>query len=99
MTKVVGIRFRTAGKIYYFDPKDFEMEVGSHAIVETARGVEYGTVLIAPREIADDEVVQPIKPVIRVATEEDERVVSRNKEKEKKRIKFVRKKSRSTGLR
>ena len=75
MINVIGVRFRAAGKIYYFDPKDFEMEVGSHAIVETARGVEYGTVLIAPREIADDEVVQPIKPVIRVATEEDERVV------------------------
>ena len=61
MIKVVGIRFRNAGKIYYFDPKDFEMEVGSHAIVETARGVEYGTVLIAPREVSDDQVVQPLK--------------------------------------
>ncbi len=98
MTKVVGIRFRTAGKIYYFDPKDFEMEVGSHAIVETARGVEYGTVLIAPREIADDEVVQPIKPVIRVATEEDERVVSRNKEKEKEAYKICQEKIEKHGL-
>lgn len=98
MIKVVGIRFRTAGKIYYFDPKDFEMEVGSHAIVETARGVEYGTVLIAPREIADDEVVQPIKPVIRVATEEDERVVSRNKEKEKDAYKICQEKIEKHGL-
>ena len=98
MTKVVGIRFRTAGKIYYFDPKDFEMEVGSHAIVETARGVEYGTVLIAPREIEDDEVVQTIKPVIRVATEEDERVVSRNKEKEKEAYKICQEKIEKHGL-
>ncbi|MBO5247266.1 MAG: hypothetical protein J6B28_08425 [Eubacterium sp.] len=83
MIKVVGIRFRNAGKIYYFDPKDFEMEVGSHAIVETARGIEFGTVLIAPREVADDQVVQPLKLVIRVATEEDEKTVEKNREREK----------------
>lgn len=98
MTKVVGIRFRNAGKIYYFDPKDFEMEVGSHAIVETARGVEFGTVLIAPREVADDEVIQPIKPVIRVATEDDERVVERNREKEKGAYKICQEKIAKHGL-
>lgn len=98
MTKVVGIRFRNAGKIYYFDPGDFEMEVGSHAIVETARGVEFGTVLIAPREVGDDEVVQPIKPVIRVATEEDQKVVERNKEKEKSAYKICQEKIEKHGL-
>ena len=98
MTKVVGIRFRNAGKIYYFDPKDFEMEVGSHAIVETARGVEFGTVLIAPREISDDEVVQPIKPVIRVATEEDEKTVEHNREKEKGAYKICQEKIEKHGL-
>ena len=68
MTKVVGVRFRRAGKIYYFDPGKARMEAGSHVIVETARGIEYGTVLIAPKEVDDKVVVQPLKPVIRVAT-------------------------------
>ena len=98
MIKVVGIRFRNAGKIYYFDPKDFEFEVGSHAIVETARGVEYGTVLIAPREVADDQVVQPLKPVIRVATEEDTKTVERNREREKSAYKTCQEKIEKHGL-
>ena len=98
MIKVVGIRFRNAGKIYYFDPKDFEMEVGSHAIVETARGIEYGTVLIAPREVADDQVIQPLKPVIRVATEEDTKTVERNKEREKSAYKICQEKIAKHGL-
>lgn len=98
MIKVVGIRFRNAGKIYYFDPKDFEMEVGSHAIVETARGIEYGTVLIAPREVADDQVVQPLKPVIRVATEEDTKTVERNREREKNAYKTCQEKIAKHGL-
>ena len=82
MTKVVGIRFQRAGKIYYFDPLDYDLEVPMHVIVETARGVEMGTVLIAPKEVEDDQVVQPLKPVIRVATDDDEKVMERNKEKE-----------------
>ena len=98
MIKVVGIRFRNAGKIYYFDPKDFEMEVGSHAIVETARGIEYGTVLIAPREVADDQVIQPLKPVIRVATEEDTKTVERNREREKSAYKTCQEKIAKHGL-
>ena len=98
MTKVVGIRFRNAGKIYYFDPKDFELEAGSHAIVETARGIEYGTVLIAPREVADDQVVQPLKPVIRVATEEDTKTVERNREREKSAYKTCQEKIAKHGL-
>lgn len=83
MVKVVGIRFRNAGKIYYFDPADFELEPPMHVIVETARGIEMGTVMLANREVEDDKVVQPLKPVIRVATDEDERTVEKNKEKEK----------------
>ena len=82
MIKVVGIRFQRAGKIYYFDPLDYELETAMHVIVETARGVEMGTVLIPPKEIEDDKVVQPLKPVIRVATDEDEKVMERNKERE-----------------
>lgn len=83
MVKVVGVRFRQAGKIYYFDPADFELEVSNHVIVETARGVEMGTVLIAPKDVEDDQVVSPLKPVIRIATDEDEAVVAQNREKEK----------------
>ena len=88
MVIVVGVRFRSAGKIYYFDPAECDMKVGTHVIVETARGVEYGTVMIAPREVADDKVVQPLKSVIRVATKEDEKQERRNKEKEKDAFKI-----------
>lgn len=83
MTKIVGIRFRAAGKIYYFDPVDFELDMAMHVIVETARGIEMGTVLIPPRDVEDEKVVQPLKPVIRIATEEDENTAIQNKEKEK----------------
>ena len=82
MIKVVGVRFQQAGKIYYFDPLDYELETAMHVIVETARGVEMGTVLIPPKEVEEDQVVQPLKPVIRIATDEDEKVVEKNKEKE-----------------
>ena len=82
MIKVVGIRFQRAGKIYYFDPLDYDLETAMHVIVETARGVEMGTVLIPPKEVDDDKVVQPLKPVIRIATDDDEKVMEKNKEKE-----------------
>jgi cell fate regulator YaaT (PSP1 superfamily) len=83
MIKVVGIRFQKAGKIYYFDPCEFDLETGMHAIVETARGVEMGTVLIPPKDVEDEKVIQPLKPVLRIATDEDEKMVEKNKEKEK----------------
>ena len=79
---MVGIRFQRAGKIYYFDPLDYDLETAMHVIVETARGVEMGTVLIPPKEVDDDKVVQPLKPVIRIATDDDEKVIEKNKEKE-----------------
>ena len=87
MTKVVGVRFRNTGKIYYFDPLDFDIDTIDHVIVETARGVEYGTVLIAPKEVPDEKVIQPLKPVIRVATPEDDRQAEKNKDKEKNAFK------------
>ncbi|MDD3221150.1 MAG: stage 0 sporulation protein [Clostridia bacterium] len=83
MIKVIGVRFRQAGKIYYFDPLDFDIEVGQHVIVETARGIEYGLVLSGPREVEDNKVVQPLKAVIRVATPDDDEIERKNKEKEK----------------
>ena len=82
MIKVVGIRFQRAGKIYYFDPLDYDLETAMHVIVETARGIEMGTVLIPPKEVDDDKDVQPLKPVIRIATDDDEKVIEKNKEKE-----------------
>ena len=80
MTKVVGVRFRNAGKVYYFDPAKLHIEAGAHVIVETARGVEMGTVIMAPKEVEDETVVQPLKAVIRVATEADEKVAAKNTE-------------------
>jgi len=83
MVKVVGIRFRNAGKIYYFGPGDFDLKAGMHAIVETARGVEIGTVITNPREVSEESVIQPLKPVLRIATEADKRQAEKNAEKEK----------------
>lgn len=83
MTKVVGVRFRSAGKIYYFGPGDLDIHAGMHVIVETARGVEMGTVMTEPKVVPEDEVIAPLKPVIRIATEADEKTVERNHEKEK----------------
>ena len=92
MVKVIGVRFRTAGKIYYFDPKDFEVSAGSHVIVETARGVEYGTVMMGVKELAEDKVVQPLKPVIRMATQEDEKTEAFNRIREKEAFKICKEK-------
>lgn len=83
MIKVVGVRFRAAGKIYYFAPGELEIAQGAHVIVETARGIEFGTVIIGPRDLPDDEVIQPLKPVIRIATPEDEQIEDKNRQKEK----------------
>ena len=98
MKKVIGVRFRTAGKIYFFDPKDYEVNRGDHVIVETARGVEYGTVVSAPKEVEDDKVVQPLKPVLRIATERDNEQEQKNKEKEKEAFKICLEKIQARGL-
>ena len=83
MVKIVGVRFRNAGKVYYFDPKGYKIKAGDHVIVETARGVEYGTVIGGIREVTDDRVVQPLKAVIRVATQEDDLRAEKSRAKEK----------------
>jgi len=98
MTKVIGVRFRTAGKIYFFSPGEFEIKQGDHVIVETARGVEYGRVVSAPKEVDDDSVVQPLKSVIRIATEQDEKTVEKNRQKEKEAFKICQEKIRKHGL-
>lgn len=83
MITVIGVRFRTAGKIYYFDPSGHVIKAGDHVIVETARGIEYGFVVLGNRGVDESKVVPPLKPVIRMATREDEGVETRNKSKEK----------------
>ena len=83
MIRVTGVRFRSAGKIYYFDPLNFDLKKGDHVIVETARGMEYGTVVMNIREVEDDRVVSPLKPILRTATKRDEEIVARNSEREK----------------
>lgn len=88
MIKVVGVRFRNAGKIYYFGPEKLDLPAGTHVIVETARGVEMGTVMTAPKDVFEETVIQPLKPVIRIATEADERVAQKNREKEKEAFKI-----------
>ena len=98
MIKVIGVRFRSAGKIYFFDPVGLDIEAGQHVIVETARGVEYGHVVIGPREVEDEKVIQPLKPVIRIATEEDDQIEMNNKEKEKEAFKICLEKITKHGL-
>ena len=98
MTKVIGVRFRTAGKIYYFSPGKFEIKQGDHVIVETARGVEYGKVVIGTRKVKDQEVIQPLKSVIRIATEQDQKTEEKNREKEKQAFQICLEKIRKHGL-
>ncbi len=83
MIKVVGIRFKRAGKIYYFDPDELELGLEDKVIVETARGIEYGEVVVSPKMISEDDVVPPLKKVIRKATTEDCNQVEENRSKEK----------------
>ena len=98
MTKVVGIRFRNVGKIYYFNPKEYKMKIGDHVIVETARGIEFGRVVLGPKEVGEDEVIHPLKEVLRVATSEDEEREKQNRQKEKEAFKICQKKIRDHGL-
>ena len=95
MTKVIGVRFRTAGKIYFFAPGKLEIRQGDNVIVETARGVEFGRVVCGPKDVDDSAVVQPLKPVIRLANDQARRLrkISRKK---KKHLRSARRRSRST---
>ena len=86
MVEVVGIRFKTAGKIYYFSPKGIEFTKGDYAVVETVRGTEIGEVMLANRQVSEENIVSPLKPVLRKATNEDIKKIDKIKEKEKKSI-------------
>lgn len=98
MTRVIGVRFRNVGKIYYFSPKNLEIHTGDHVIVETARGVEYGHVVLAPRDVEDDKVIQPLKEVIRIANPQDDKKEEINRKKEKEAFQVCLKKIREHSL-
>ena len=98
MAKVIGVRFRTAGKIYFFNPGNFEIKQGDHVIVETARGIEYGTVVGAPREVEEEKVIQPLKSVLRIANKKDDEQEASNRQKEKEAFKICLEKIRKHGL-
>ena len=98
MIKVIGVRFRTAGKIYFFSPGGLELKAGDKVIVETARGVEFGSVVTGIKEVPDDQISQPLKPVIRIATQDDVRREAKNREKEKDAFKICQEKIRKHGL-
>ena len=98
MTRVIGVRFRTAGKIYFFDPMKFEIKRGDHVIVETARGIEFGTVMAGVMDVEDEKVVQPLKPVLRIANQRDLEQAAANKEKEKEAFRICLEKIREHGL-
>ena len=92
MAKIIGVRFKNAGKVYYFDPGEHAMEKGSQVVVETARGVECGEVVISNKEVADETIIKPLKPVLRPATPEDVRRSKENAEKERKAFKLCQEK-------
>ena len=98
MIKVIGVRLRTAGKIYFFSPGGLELKAGDKVIVETARGVEFGSVVTGIKEVPDDQISQPLKPVIRIATQDDVRREAKNREKEKEAFKICQEKIRKHGL-
>lgn len=98
MVKVIGVRFRTAGKIYFFNPGNFEIKQGGHVIVETARGIEYGTVIGEPKEVEEEKVVQPLKSVLRIANKKDDEQEEANRQKEKDAFKICLEKIRKHNL-
>ena len=98
MTRVIGVRFRPAGKIYFFAPGKYNIQTGDKVIVETARGVEFGTVVTGQKDVEDDKIMQPLKPVIRIATQDDIRKEEKNREKEKEAFGICLEKIRKHGL-
>ena len=98
MLTVLGVRFRTAGQIYYFDPAGRQITIGDHVIVETARGIEYGYVVLGNREVDETKVIPPLKPVIRMATDEDRAIEAKNKQKEKEAFKICQEKIKKHNL-
>ena len=98
MVNVIGVRFKTAGKVYYFDPDEFELNIGDNVIVETARGLEFGTVTMEKCEVSEDELVSPLKKIIRIADEEDNRQHIENVKKKERAMQLCQEKVDKHGL-
>lgn len=98
MKVIIGVRFRQAGKVYYFDPGKNQLERGQHVIVETAKGVEYGLVVLPNQEMPEEKIVAPLKGIIRVATEKDDDAEKKNREKEKEAFQICLEKIAKHGL-
>lgn len=98
MEKVIGVRFKSVGKVYYFLPGDITFKEGEHAIVETARGMEFGEVVIVDKQVSEKEIVAPLKTVVRRANAKDEKKLEENKEKEKEALEACQKKIEKHGL-
>lgn len=98
MITVTGVRFKSVGKIYYFDAGSIELKSGDNVIVETSRGIEYGNVAIAKKQVTDDEIVQPLKKVLRKATPQDDAILAENKINEKEALKVCQEKAKAHNL-
>ncbi len=98
MTTVIGVRFRTAGKVYFFAPGKYDIHKGDHVVVETARGIEYGTVAGDPQDIEDDKVIKPLKPVLRIASQKDDEQEASNRAREKEAFRICLEKIQKHGL-
>ncbi len=98
MAEIVGIRFKEVGKVYYFDPNGTTFDKGDHAIVETVRGIECGEVAIENKEVGDEELVKPLKKIIRPANDNDVKIYNENKQKEKDAAEICRKRIEAHGL-
>lgn len=98
MAEVIGVRFKEVGKVYYFDPQNEKYKDGTRVIVETARGIECGEVAMENKEIPDDEIISPLKPVIRIANDNDLKTLEENRSKEKAAYDICLKKIESHGL-
>lgn len=98
MVKIVGVRFKPAGKIYYFDPAEIDIKLGEDVIVETSRGLEYGMVVVGPKEVSEEDLVSPLKPIIRIANADDKMTYAENKDKTKRAFETCEEKIKEHGL-
>ncbi|MCR5203215.1 MAG: stage 0 sporulation protein, partial [Lachnospiraceae bacterium] len=98
MVTIIGVRFKDNGRVYYFDPGKHEVVLHGGVIVETARGVEYGEVVFEPKQVTDDQIIPPLKPIIRVATDNDLEKLKSNKLEEKKAFNICQEKIEKHGL-
>ena len=98
MVKVIGVKFKTAGKVYYFDPDKFNLKIGDSVIVETARGLEFGTVAMEESEVPEEDIVSPLKKIIRIASEEDHRQHIENVKKKERAMQLCQEKVDKHGL-